>query len=350
MERMTSGSTTGNDHVVALLDQYRTGELSDGQRRHVEAHLEVCGDCMAALADLGAFASTVEKGYEAERALTAESEPDWARVRHEIIARTSAKRARWRRGWLAHHVPQTAAAVVAVLAVVIVVQQGVRGPEDVSRALRSAESSDRAEVDGPDTGPPASGPRSSEVDAVGALESETENLEPNTARQGQEEAFDEADRADDLRENQIAVDREIPAVGEIEHAAEPKRGVFRDQVGQAKPDAATPPPPDEEEALKDGYYRQKPAAGEDGKVAEGEPAAVADKLEAQIDVDAEAKPLSRFEVRARYAITKSDTLAANAALEFWHDSLAAGADLEPADRDRAQALADSLASLLARRP
>ncbi len=398
---MTNGSTAGNGHVVALLDRYRTGELSDEERRHVETHLEVCGDCMAALADLAAFASTVEKGYEAERALAAESDPDWARVRQEIVARTSAKKAR--RSWLAQHVPQTAAAVVAVLAVVIVVQQGVRGPEDVSQALRPTESSERGEVDGPKTGPPVSEPRSSELDALGALESETETLErsydeselrdvdnmrrgarneeldrdarlaapgdrareleeepavitggraadPNVVRQGQQEGFDEADRADDLRENQIAADREVPAVGEVEHAAEPKRGVFRDQVGQEKPDAAAPPLPDEEEVSKDGYYKQRRAAGEDGKVAEGEAAAVADKLEAQIEVDPEAEPLSRFEMRARYAIAESDTLVANAALEFWNDSLGAGADLEPADRERAQALADSLASLLAARP
>lgn len=400
---MTNGSTAGNGHVVALLDRYRTGELSDEERRHVETHLEVCGDCMAALADLAAFASTVEKGYEAERALAAESEPDWARVRQEIVARTSAKHAKSRRGWLAHHVPQTAAAVVAVLAVVIVVQQGVRGPEDVSQVLRPTESSERGEVDGPKALPPASEPRSSEVDALGALKSETETLDeaydeselrdldnlrrgvrneeldrdarlaapddrageleedpavitggraadPNAVRQGQEEAFGEAGRADDLRENQIAADREIPAVGEVEHAAEPKRGVFRDQVGEEKPDAAAPPLPDEEEVSKDGYYQQKRAAGEDGKVAEGEAAAVADKLEAQIEVDPEAEPLSRFEMRARYAIAERDTLVANAALEFWNDSLGGGDDLEPADRERAQALADSLASLLAGRP
>lgn len=403
MERMTNGLTAGNGHVVALLDRYRTGELSDEERRHVETHLEVCGDCMAALADLAAFASTVEKGYEAERALAAESEPDWARVRQEIVARTSAKRAQSRRGWLTQHVPQTAAAVVAVLAVVIVVQQGVRGPEDVSQALRPTESSERGEVDGPETPPPVSEPRSSEVDALGALESETETLErsydesilgdvdnmrrgarneeldrdarlaapvdrarelkeepavitggraadPNAVRQGQEERFEDAGRADDLRENQIAADREIPAVGEVEHAAEPKRAVFRDQVGQEKPDAEAALLPDEEEVSKDGYYKQKRAAGEDGKVAEGEAAAVADQLEAQIEADPEVEPLSRFEMRARYAISESDTLAANAALEFWNDSLGAGADLEPADRERAQALADSLASLLARRP
>lgn len=398
---MTNGSTTGNGHVVALLDQYRTGELSDEQRRHVETHLEVCGDCMAALADLAAFASTVEKGYQAERALAAESEPDWARVRQEIVAQTSAKHAQSRRGWLSRHVPQTAAAVVAVLAVVIVVQQGVRGPDDVSQALRPTESSERAAVDGPETEPAASESRSSEVDALGALESETENLErsydeselrdldnmrrgarneeldrdarlavpqggeredqpavitgeraadPNAVREGQEEALEEAARADDFRENQIAADREIPAVGGVEHAAEPKRAVFRDQAAQEKPDAAAPPRPDEEKALEDGYYKQKRAAGEDGKVAEGEAAAVADKLEAQIEADPQARPLSRFEMRARYAIAERDTLAANAALEFWNDSLGAGNDLEPTDRERAQALADSLASLLAGRP
>jgi hypothetical protein len=395
VERMTNGSISGNDHVVALLDHYRTGELSDEQRRQVEAHLEVCGDCMHALADLAAFSSTVERGYDAERAMVAENEPDWARVRQEIVARTSAKHARSKRGWLARHVPQTAAAVVAVLAVVIVVQQGVRGPEDVSQALRPTESSERGEVDGPETPPPVGEPWSSEVDALGALESETEMLErsydeselrdldnmrrgagneeldrdarlaapvdrareleedpavitggravdPNAVRQGQGEGFDEADRVDDLRENQIGADREVPAVGEVEHAAEAKREVFRDQVGQEKPDAAAPPLPDEEEVSKDGYYKQKRA--------EGEAAAVADKLEAQIEVDPEAQPLSRFEMRARYAIAESDTLAANAALEFWYDSLGSGGNLEPAERERAQALADSLASLLARRP
>lgn len=398
---MTTGSTSGNGHVVALLDQYRTGELSDEQRRQVEVHLEVCGDCMAALGDLAAFAATVEKGYDAERALTAGSEPDWARVRQEIVARTSAKRAASRRGWLARHVPQTAAAVVAVLAVVIVVQQGVRGPEDVSRALRPTQESERAEVDGPETPPPVGETRSSEEGQLGALESATETLErsadeselrqlenmrrgarneeidrdarlaapgerarefkdepavitggraadPSGAQFGvEEDEFDEANRVDDLRENQIAADREVGVAGQVEHAAEPKREVFRDQVGQEKPDAATP---DEEEIPEDGYYKQKRAAGQDAKVAEGEVPAVADKLEAQIEVDPEAEPLSRFEMSARFAITKGDTLAANAALNFWHDSLGAGADLEPPDRERAQALADSLASLLARRP
>ncbi|MCK5438343.1 MAG: zf-HC2 domain-containing protein [Gemmatimonadetes bacterium] len=400
---MTTGSTSGNGHVVALLDQYRTGELSDEQRRQVEVHLEVCGDCMAALTDLAAFAATVEKGYDVERALAAGSEPDWARVRQEIVARTSAKRAASRRGWLARHVPQTAAAVVAVLAVVIVVQQGVRGPEDVSRALRPTQESERAEVDGPETPPPVGETRSSEEGELGALESATETLErsadeselhqlenmrrgarneeidrdarlaapderarelkdgaavitggraadPNEARPGEADGFDEANRVDDLRENQIAADREIGVGGEIEHAAEPKREVFEDQAVQEKPDAAAPPRPDEEEVLEDGYYKQKRAAGQDAKVAEGDDLDVADKLEVQIEVDPEAEPLSRFEMSARYAITRSDTLAANAALNFWYDSLGAGADLELPDRERAQALADSLASLLARRP
>ena len=340
---MTNGSGLGNDHVVQLLDQYRTGELSDEQRRIVEIHLEVCGACMAALADLAAFASTVEKGYQTERELAAESEPDWARVRQEIVARTSAEHAQSKRSWLARHVPQTAAAVVAVLAVVIVVQQGVRGPDDVSQALRPTESSERAEVDGPETEPSASEPRASEVDALAALESETETLErsydeselrdldnmrrggrnedgrgadPNAARQGQEEAFGKAARADDMRENQIAADREAPAVGGVEHAVEPERAVLRDQAAQEKPDAA----------------------------------AVADKLEAQVELDPAAQPLSRFEMRARTAIAEGDTLAANAALEFWNDSLGAGDELEPTNRQRAQALADSLASLVAGRP
>ena len=174
---MTTGSTSGNEHVVALLDRYRTGELSDEQRHQVEAHLEVCGDCMAALADLAAFAATVEKGYDAERALAAGSEPDWARVRQEIVARTSAKRAASRRGWLARHVPQTTAAVVAVLAVVIVVQQGLRGPEDASRALRPTQESERTEVDGPETPPPVIETQSSEEGKLGALESATETFE-----------------------------------------------------------------------------------------------------------------------------------------------------------------------------
>jgi hypothetical protein len=379
---MTTGSTSGNEHVVALLDQYRTGELSGDQRRRVDLHLEVCGDCMAALADLATFAATVEKGYDAERALAAGSEPDWARIRQEIVARTSAKHAASRRGWLARHVPQTAAAVVAVLAVVIVVQQGVRGPEDVSRALRPAQESER-NVEGPQTPPPEGETRSSDVGEVGGLESETEtperssdeselrqldnmrrgarneeiNRDARLAAPGErggevkdEPAVITGGRVDDLRENQIAADREVGVAGQVEHAAEPKREVFRDQVGQEKPDAAAPPTPDEEEIPEDGYYKQKRAAGEDAKVAEGDDLDVADKLEAQIEVDPEAEPLSRFEMRAHYAITKSDTLAANAALNFWYDSLGAGGDLEPADRERAQALADSLASLLARRP
>jgi negative regulator of sigma E activity len=358
---------------------------------------------MAALADLASFAATVEKGYDAERALAAGSEPDWARVRQEIVARTSAKRAASRRGWLARHVPQTAAAVVAVLAVVIVVQQGVRGPEDASRVLRPTQESERADVDGPETPPPVSETRSSEEVELGALESATETFErstdeselrqlenmrrgarneeidrdarlavpgdrareledeaavitggraadPNDVRLGDENGFQEANRVDDLRENQIAADREIGAAGKVEHAAEPKREVFRDQAAQEKRDAAAPLPPDEEEALEDGYYKQKRVAGQDAKVAEGDDLDVADKLEAQIEVDPEAKPLSRFEMSARFAITKGDTLAANAALDFWYDSLGAGADLEPPDRERAQALADSLALLLARRP
>jgi hypothetical protein len=401
---MTTGSTSSNGHVVALLDHYRTGELSDEQRRQVEVHLETCGDCMAALADLAALAATVEKGYDAERALAAGSEPDWARVRQEIVARTSAKRAASRRGWLARHVPQTAAAVVAVLAAVIVVQQGVREPEDVSRALRPTQESERADVEGPQTQPPMGETRSSEVGEVGGLESETETPErssdeselrqldnmrrgarneelerdarlavpqdrarelkdgaaavvggraadPSDVQFGvEEEVFEEADRVDDLRENQVGAEREIGAAGQVEHAAEPKREVFGDQAAQEKPDAAAPPLPDEEEVPEDGYYKQKRAAGEDAKAAEGDAAVVADKLEAQIEVDPEAQPLSRFEMRARFAISESDTLAANAALNFWNDSLGAGADLEPSDLERAQALADSLASLLARRP
>ncbi|MGH7563778.1 MAG: anti-sigma factor, partial [Gemmatimonadota bacterium] len=130
--------TEANGHVQELLDRYRTGELDPADHGRVESHLEGCEGCRSALAAMEAFATTVERAYAAETTARAtKREPDWGRLRASIVGRTSAREPGLRRSWLARHVPQTAALVVALVAVGVLWQQGIRAPGDADRGLRS---------------------------------------------------------------------------------------------------------------------------------------------------------------------------------------------------------------------
>lgn len=71
---------------------------------------------------------------------------------------------------------------------------------------------------------------------------------------------------------------------------------------------------------------------------------------AQADEKAAPDADSRFETRGRAALAGQDRLAASSALTFWRDSLAQGAVLARDRRAPLQALADSLAVLVATRP
>ncbi|MGH7551010.1 MAG: zf-HC2 domain-containing protein [Gemmatimonadota bacterium] len=299
-----------NGHVEELLDRYRTGELGAADRRRVKAHLEECEGCRSALAALDDFSETVERAYAAETtARAAEREPDWGRLRASIVARTTARGSAPRRSWLARHVPQTAALVVALVALGVLWQQEIRGPADAGRALRSERpvaSSDRDAM-------PAD--RSTDTPSLpGVAESETTaGAELDRARTA---TVDESRRT-----NRDAA--ESPGEG------------LDDRAGAGERPTAT-----------------REAAPVDALELEDEAAAApqAGAAMQKADTPADSNDLERFELRARGALAEKDLELAETALTQWRDSLASGDEL-PADlRRAAEALADSLAAFLATRP
>ncbi|MBW3660723.1 MAG: zf-HC2 domain-containing protein [Gemmatimonadetes bacterium] len=256
---------TDGGHVEAWLDAWRTGELEPERAVAVERHLETCARCRAAWADLRAFAAAVEAGYrEREAGLP---EPDWARRRAAVVERTSGRRAP-RASWYVRWAPQAAIVVIAAVAIGVLVEQGVRGPDEAGRAL--APTAERAER-------------------------RAENLVADEADGGSppEETLEEESRAEAIQDAPRPAARDARADGAVE--------------------AEAPAPAAPAEAFE-----------------KAAPAALAD----------------RFRREARAALAERDSAAAREALALWADSVDP-APLPPAERERLEAIADSLAALLA---
>ena len=297
---MTTDRTDG-DHVVEWLDAWRTGELDAERAAAVGAHLEACPDCRAALADVEAFATAVEAGYRDAEA--ARPEPDWGARRAAIVERTSA-RGEGRPPWIVRWAPQVAIVAVAVVAIGVLVEQGVRAPGDAERALRAP-----AERTAPAPAPVPSGEAAGEPPI--ALEDDADEAGPPAARPEPGVRDDRDGALDRAPEDERAPEERRPA-------AEPA----------APADAAV----EQQEALAEREARIEPEAGRAAAMEKAAP----DRGE-------------RFRSRARSALAARDSSAVVAALEFWGDSVEV-AELPAARRASLEALADSLAAFLASRP
>lgn len=226
----------------AVLDRYRSGELEGPARSRVEEHLEECVECAEALAELEGFAATIERGYAAERALGTAREPEWSRQRAAIVERTSGRREQNRFAGLRRWIPQAAAVLVAVIALGVLVEKGVRGPEEAERVRRpgvsrTAEPAPPAESESAEQAP-ASARKSAPVREGGAPRARDE-----TAPRPPEE-----DAAAANRDAEVRAERESAPAKEIvplEAAAEPEpprieryRALSRRALGEADSAAA----------------------------------------------------------------------------------------------------------------
>lgn len=332
--------TGAGGHVEELLDRYRTGELDLADRRRVEGHLEECEACRSALASLEEFSETVGRAYAAEAASRAvEHEPDWGRMRAAIAARTTAPP---RRSWLARHVPQAAAAIVALIALGVLWQQGIRSPEEADRALRTEGREALSDRDArpADRSSGALGPGAAEPDTTAGAELDRLQPAQDEARLTKRDAAEPlGERLDDRegarRQNEAGAAARKPAP-----VAEAIEGEAEAAAAGARDDSAV--------------SRARFEARADSNMVAAEAPVLADEVE--ITVTGQAKmatpppDLERFHSRARLALAAGDSALAAAALAQWRDSLSAGEDLPPDLRRAAEALADSLAAFLAARP
>ena len=316
------------DHVGKLLDAYRTGDLGETERLWVEGHLETCADCRKELEALGAFARTVERGYAAERAAHAgEREPDWARLRAAIVARTSGRAPRAHRARLGRYVPQAALAVLALVALGVLWEQGIRSPSEAERSLRS----ERAPGSLPD----------------GAQERASE---PVGQARGDRPAEEDPSVANGRAQVRVQTDASPPAESRDEMDDGQRKAALKDRFRQEADAVEREARPDPDRAgaeLPVGAAENRaPAARAEAGRPEGE------ELDKVGEAVAAAPPpeLERFRRDARSALAQADTLLAAQALAQWQDSLAPRQDLPPEFEQAARALADSLAAFLAARP
>lgn len=325
--------TRENEHVDELLDRYRTGELDPAEERSVEEHLASCEPCRSALAALGDFSRTVERAYAAETAARAlEREPDWGRLRAAIVGRTSARGAAPGRSWLARHAPQAALAVLALVAVGVLWQQGIREPADAERVFRDdrrAAASDRALLSEEDAGASRTAAAPPEM---------TTGAEPDRpeGRDGDEPALGAAVPRQEKRDRREG--ERVAAIPETVAGQAPDRplaDVPEDEAQVAAAEAADPLAKARAEA---GHADQAPAAPQAGAVA------------LEVDSVPWKADLERFRRRARTALEERDPALAERALIQWRDSLDPVQGLPVDLRRAAEALADSLADFLATRP
>lgn len=276
----------------STLDRYRTGELESEERARVEAHLETCAACRARLSGLEAFSGRVGEAYVASR--RAAPRPDWEAQRASILDRVDdpvVRPGRWMR--LRRWAPQLAAAAVAVLVIGVLWQEGIHGPDDAQRAVRSP-----------------------------AVEREARTAAPEPA----------------------AREPAAPVPGDRAPGEEPPAPAAA--AGRvAGPDGGAPGDVQEED-LEDAPTEEV----EQGRAAE--PEARPDRREAVAGMRtraALAPPAERFEGRARDALAKREVSSAREALAFYRDSVEPAA-LDSVRADTVRALADSLAAWLASSP
>ncbi|MGH7543179.1 MAG: zf-HC2 domain-containing protein [Gemmatimonadota bacterium] len=338
-----------HDHVGELLDRYRTGELHEPDRHRVQSHLEMCAACRGELEALTAFARDVERGYAAEQAAqAADREPDWARLRASIVERTSARRAGAGRLRFGRYVPQAALAVLALIAVGVLWEQGVRGPGEAEEALRSERrTASRADKASEDSG--------GAVATAGAERAEMPTDEDQFAAA---QRVEDAARANavpptvsqagaDARRHEVGLDE-----GQLrDRAAAVERNADRDAADAAAAGRVAEAPIEPAEGVEEAVAPLEPA--EDPAERKAPPDAGRQEAEAPAGLGKAAAPppeLERFQTTARNALAEADTLLAARALSQWRDSLAPRQALPPELERAARALADSLAAFLATRP
>lgn len=324
--------TRENEHVDELLDRYRTGELDPAEERRVEEHLASCEACRTAFATLGDFSRTAERAYAAETAARAlEREPDWGRLRAAIVGRTSARGAAPGRSWLARHAPQAALAVLALVAVGVLWQQGIREPADAGRAFRDdrrATASDRA------------------------LPSE-ENAESRTAAAPPEMTTGaEPDRPEGRDGDEPALGAAVPRQEKRDRREGERVATIPETVAGQAPDRPLANVPEEEAqvAAAEAADPLAKARAEAGHADEARAAPQAGAAALEVDSVPWTADLDRFRRRARTALEEGDPALAEQALIQWRDSLDSVQGLPVDLRRAAEALADSLTDFLATRP
>jgi hypothetical protein len=328
-----------HDDADELLDRYRTGELGEPDRLRVERHLETCEACRAELEALAVFTRVIERGYAAERAArAAEREPDWARLRAAVIARTSGRRSRAQRSRLARYIPQAALAVLALVALGVLWEQGVRGPGEAEQALRSEHrTGSRADGAGEDSGGPAVTPGADRMERAAREDRFAARAGAPETREPMEEALPESpDEANERRRDAALEDARFRVdVDGVEREA--------DRAAEGAP---------ADEAVAEAVAPVGQAQDQAGAEARPDPARPAAQAREEHAKAAAAPPpvLERFQRSARNALSEADTLLAARALAQWRDSLAPRRDLPPDLERAARALADSLAAFLATRP
>jgi len=327
--------TAGHPDVTAL-DRFRTGELPEAEQASVADHVAGCEACAGALAELESFAAAVARAYAADRAVAAGEEPDWARVRERIAEGTAAgagapapvggagREARARRPVWVRWGPQAAAAVVALLVLGVLWREGVQGPEDARRiaerqappvaAPEAPSPADRLAGTAPASEPGAREPGAPLAPGPPATEGDVARAETQAARDGVE----------------------------LEARARDREADFRRDAPGAAPEALADGVAQREERPADERAANERADDQDraNQAAKAAPAAARMAEAAALD------PHDRFAVQAREALAASDTLSARRTLALWRDTLAPRDELDPALRDQADALADSLAAFL----
>ncbi|HUP19740.1 MAG TPA: hypothetical protein VM778_07275 [Gemmatimonadota bacterium] len=294
------------------LDRLRTGELEGPDRARAEAHLAVCARCAAAQEEMEAFARAVARGYAEERA--AGPEPDWAARRAAVLAATASRRsaapawARW--------IPQMAAVLVAVVAVGVLVERGVRGPEEAGRFGAPAEQAPLQRAAPPGEAAPPEAPPGSRDE--GPARPPVESPLGRAQAPGRPAPVPAPP----------AVHRDEAAPPSEAAGAEVQAGVREAEANEERP---------AREAVAGELLRQRRAEAD----------ADAGKAAAR---DAPTSPLDRYFAVGRAALAVEDSAAAGAALSLWRDTLSADG-VAPTDADSAQlgsatALADSLAAFI----
>lgn len=112
-------------HPETELIPYLRGELGAAEAERVARHLEACGHCRGALNELGRTLDELRHSAPAPPAI------HWGRYRAELSTKLGERGRGQTPRWWRRPVPLTVAAGLAGLLAVVVVQEGIRGREDL---------------------------------------------------------------------------------------------------------------------------------------------------------------------------------------------------------------------------